>query len=157
MPNPKTGTVTPDPAKAVGEFKGGKVEYRTDRHANVHVPIGKVSFDADALMASTVPGHHRQAGRVKPSGAKGLYVRKVTLSAGRARCEGEARRLSTPAEFSGLANRAAGGWCRSARAMEHNPLRCLVTVSPLAYTSDRLREGSAMVRGVLTSSRSAQQ
>ena len=50
MPNPKTGTVTPDVAKAVGEFKAGKVEYRTDRYGNVHVPLGKVSFGRDALV-----------------------------------------------------------------------------------------------------------
>ena len=50
MPNPKTGTVTPDVAKAVGEFKAGKVEYRTDRYGNVHVPLGKVSFGREALI-----------------------------------------------------------------------------------------------------------
>lgn len=79
MPNPKTGTVTPDAAKAVGEFKGGKVEYRTDRHANVHVPIGKVSFDPAALAAN-YNAVIDELVRVKPSGSKGRYIRKVTLS-----------------------------------------------------------------------------
>ena len=79
MPNPKTGTVTPDAAKAVGEFKGGKVEYRTDRNANVHVPIGKASFDAAALEAN-YSAVMDEIVKAKPSGAKGAYVRKVTLS-----------------------------------------------------------------------------
>ncbi|MFV0317287.1 MAG: 50S ribosomal protein L1 [Microthrixaceae bacterium] len=79
MPNPKTGTVTPDAAKAVGEFKGGKVEYRTDRHANVHVPIGKVSFEFDSLKAN-YSAVVDELVRVKPSGAKGRYIRKVTVS-----------------------------------------------------------------------------
>lgn len=79
MPNPKTGTVTPDAAKAVGEFKGGKVEYRTDRNANVHVPIGKASFDADGLEAN-YNAVMDEIVKAKPSGSKGSYVRKVTLS-----------------------------------------------------------------------------
>ena len=79
MPNPKTGTVTPDAAKAVGEFKGGKVEYRTDRNANVHVPIGKASFDAAALQAN-YNAVMDEIVKAKPSGAKGAYIRKVTLS-----------------------------------------------------------------------------
>ena len=79
MPNPKTGTVTPDVAKAVTEFKGGKVEYRTDRFANVHVPVGKVSFDpADLLL--NVRALMEELNRVKPSAAKGRYVRKIVIS-----------------------------------------------------------------------------
>ena len=79
MPNPKTGTVTPDVATAVGEFKGGKVEYRTDRHGNVAVPIGKASFEPDALEANlaAVMG---EIMRAKPSASKGKYLKKVSLS-----------------------------------------------------------------------------
>ena len=79
MPNPKTGTVTPDVAKAVGEFKGGKVEYRTDRYGNVAVPVGKVSFEPDALDANlaAVMG---EIVRAKPSASKGKYLKKVSLS-----------------------------------------------------------------------------
>ena len=79
MPNPKTGTVTPDAAKAVGEFKGGKVEYRTDRNANVHVPIGKASFDPAGLEAN-YNAVMDEIVKAKPSSAKGAYIRKVTLS-----------------------------------------------------------------------------
>ena len=67
MPNPKTGTVTPDVGKAVEEFKGGKVEYRTDRYGNVHVPIGKVSFDIDALQRQLhAPSSTRSSGPSRP-------------------------------------------------------------------------------------------
>ncbi len=79
MPNPKTGTVTPDPAKAVEEFKGGKVEYRTDRHGNVHVGIGKASFASDALVAN-FNAIMDELIKVKPSSSKGRYIRKVTLA-----------------------------------------------------------------------------
>lgn len=79
MPNPKTGTVTTDVAKAVEEFKGGKVEYRTDRRGNVHVPIGKVSFDADALMAN-LNAVTDELNRAKPASSKGRYFRKITIA-----------------------------------------------------------------------------
>ena len=79
MPNPKTGTVTTDPAKAVEEFKGGKVEYRTDRYGNVHVPIGKASFDAGKL-AENFWAVIDELQRAKPASAKGRYFRKVGLS-----------------------------------------------------------------------------
>src|SRR5262245_7501866 len=69
-PNPKTGTVTTDVGKAVGEFKGGKVEYRTDRYGNVHVPIGKASFEPDALVAN-FRAVVDELQRAKPASAKG--------------------------------------------------------------------------------------
>ncbi len=79
MPNPRVGTVTMDVAKAVGESKAGKVEYRTDRTANVHLTIGKTSFDESALLAnySTLL---EEIIRAKPSGAKGRYIKSITLT-----------------------------------------------------------------------------
>ena len=79
MPNPKSGTVTPDVAKAVTEFKAGKVEYRNDRYGNVHLPVGKVSFQADQLVDNfgSVAG---EILRARPASAKGRFMRKVSLS-----------------------------------------------------------------------------
>lgn len=79
MPNPKTGTVTPDVAKAVADFKGGKVEYRTDRYGNVHVPIGKVDFDIPALL-SNLDTVMDELNRMKPASSRGRYVRRITVS-----------------------------------------------------------------------------
>jgi large subunit ribosomal protein L1 len=79
MPNPKTGTVTTDVAKAVSEFKGGRVEYRTDKAGNIHVPVGKVSFDRKALMEN-IRAVLDEIQRAKPASAKGKYVRGVTIS-----------------------------------------------------------------------------
>ncbi len=79
MPNPRVGTVTMDVGRAVGESKAGNVEYRTDRTANVHLTIGKTSFDEGALMdnLSTIMD---EITRAKPSGAKGRYIKSVTLA-----------------------------------------------------------------------------
>ena len=79
MPNPKTGTVTTDVGKAVEEFKGGKVEYRTDRYGNVHVPIGKVSFEIDALRPNFTAVLD-EIQRAKPASSKGRYIKKISLS-----------------------------------------------------------------------------
>src|SRR6201988_5203811 len=78
MPNPKTGTVTPDVAKAVQEVKAGKVEFRVDKTGVIHCPVGKVSFAADKLLenANTLLNAVVKA---KPSAAKGKYVRSVTI------------------------------------------------------------------------------
>ena len=79
MPNPKTGTVTMDVAKAVGEFKGGRVEYRTDKIGNVQLRVGKVSFSKEDL-ARNVHAVIDEVVRVKPASAKGRYLLSITVS-----------------------------------------------------------------------------
>ncbi|MET8162573.1 50S ribosomal protein L1 [Sphaerisporangium sp. NPDC005289] len=79
MPNPKTGTVTPAVAKAVTEIKGGKIEFRVDRHANLHFIIGKVSFPERQLLENYAAALDEIV-RLKPSAAKGRYLKKVTFS-----------------------------------------------------------------------------
>ncbi|HPU12620.1 MAG TPA: 50S ribosomal protein L1 [Aeromicrobium sp.] len=79
MPNPKTGTVTPDVTKAVNDIKGGKIEFRVDRHANVHFVIGKASFSAEQL-AQNYGAAMEEILRLKPSSSKGRYVKKATIS-----------------------------------------------------------------------------
>ena len=79
MPNPKTGTVTPDVAKAVSDIKGGKIEFRVDRHANLHFIIGKASF-TEAALAENYGAALEEVLRLKPASSKGRYIKKVTLS-----------------------------------------------------------------------------
>ena len=79
MPNPKSGTVTEDVAKAVEDFKGGKVEFRTDRHGNVHLPIGKASFPLDDLV-SNLHVVVEELERLKPASTKGRYIKTVSVS-----------------------------------------------------------------------------
>jgi large subunit ribosomal protein L1 len=79
MPNPKVGTVTNDVAKAVSESKAGKVEYRTDRHAIVHLPIGKADFEESALLENYA-ALIDEINRAKPASAKGRYLHTVTLT-----------------------------------------------------------------------------
>ncbi|MCZ6663273.1 MAG: 50S ribosomal protein L1 [Actinobacteria bacterium] len=79
MPNPKAGTVTQDVGKAVAEFKAGRIEYRNDRYGNVHVPVGKVSFEVDQLAANlaTVSA---EVLRAKPAASKGRYLKRMSVS-----------------------------------------------------------------------------
>jgi large subunit ribosomal protein L1 len=79
MPNPKTGTVTFDVGKAVQDAKAGKLEYRTDRGANVHVPIGKKSFDEKRLLENYA-ALVEEIVRAKPAAAKGRYIRTITVT-----------------------------------------------------------------------------
>lgn len=79
MPNPKVGTVTLDVTRAINEIKAGKIEYRTDKAGNIHAPIGKVSFDSEKLVSN----FHTLIDtlvKVKPSAAKGQYLRAITIS-----------------------------------------------------------------------------
>ncbi len=79
MPNPKTGTVTMDVAKAVSEIKGGKIEFRVDRHANLHFIIGKTSF-TDVQLVENYAAALDEVLRLKPAASKGRYITKATLS-----------------------------------------------------------------------------
>jgi large subunit ribosomal protein L1 len=79
MPNPKTGTVTPDVTKAVSDIKGGKIEFRVDRQSNLHFIIGKASF-SEAQLAENYAAALDEVLRLKPASSKGRYLRKVTLS-----------------------------------------------------------------------------
>ncbi len=79
MPNPKTGTVTPDVTKAVNDIKGGKVNFRVDKQANLHLVIGKASFDEKQLVENYGAALDEIA-RAKPATSKGTYVKKVAVS-----------------------------------------------------------------------------
>jgi large subunit ribosomal protein L1 len=79
MPNPKTGTVTAEVAKAVSDIKGGKIEFRVDRHSNLHFIIGKASF-SESQLTENYAAALDEVLRLKPSSAKGRYLRKVTVS-----------------------------------------------------------------------------
>jgi large subunit ribosomal protein L1 len=79
MPNPKTGTVTMDVAKAVEDIKGGKIEFRVDRHANLHLIIGKTSFE-DTQLAENYAAALDEVLRLKPSSAKGRYIKRIVFS-----------------------------------------------------------------------------
>lgn len=79
MPNPKTGTVTMDVAKAVTDIKGGKIEFRNDKHANLNFPIGRVSF-TEAQLVENYGAALDEITRLKPSASKGRYIKKATIS-----------------------------------------------------------------------------
>ena len=79
MPNPKTGTVTMDVSKAVSDIKGGKIEFRLDKHANLQFPIGKASFSVEQLNENFMSVLD-EVNRLKPSAAKGRYIKKTTIS-----------------------------------------------------------------------------
>jgi large subunit ribosomal protein L1 len=79
MPNPKTGTVTTDVAKAVSDIKGGKIEFRVDRHANLHFVLGKASF-SDTQLVENYAAALDEVLRLKPSAAKGRYLKKATFT-----------------------------------------------------------------------------
>lgn len=79
MPNPKTGTVTDDTAKAVNELKAGRIEYKVDKSSNLHVPVGKVSFDTEKLQENAGAVINTLV-KVKPAGVKGTFIKSIVLS-----------------------------------------------------------------------------
>jgi large subunit ribosomal protein L1 len=79
MPNPRTGTVTDDIGRVIREVKGGRIDFRVDKTAVIHMPIGRVSFDADKLMQNLAAAVDAVV-RAKPSAAKGVYIRSITLA-----------------------------------------------------------------------------
>ncbi len=79
MPNPKTGTVTPDAAKAVNEIKAGKITYRIDKFANLHLIVGKSSFTNEQLVEN-LTAIYNEIQRIKPSTAKGTYIKNMTVT-----------------------------------------------------------------------------
>jgi large subunit ribosomal protein L1 len=79
MPNPKTGTVTPDVTRAVAEIKGGKVAFRVDKHSNLHLILGKASFSPEQLVENYAAVLD-EVTRAKPASSKGKYLKKITLS-----------------------------------------------------------------------------
>jgi large subunit ribosomal protein L1 len=79
MPNPKTGTVTPDVGKAVADIKGGKIEFKLDKHANMHFVIGKASFSESQLLENFTAAFE-EIQRLKPSSSKGRYIQKAAVS-----------------------------------------------------------------------------
>jgi large subunit ribosomal protein L1 len=79
MPNPKTGTVTPNVAQAVTDIKGGRIEFRVDKHANVHFIVGKASFSPEQL-GDNITAALDEVSRLKPSSSKGRYIQKATVS-----------------------------------------------------------------------------
>jgi large subunit ribosomal protein L1 len=79
MPNPKTGTVTPNVAQAVNDIKGGKIEFRVDKHSNVHFVVGKASFTPEQLDEN-IGAALEEINRLKPSASKGRYITKGAVS-----------------------------------------------------------------------------
>ena len=131
MPNPKTGTVTTEVGKAVGEFKGGKVEYRTDRYGNVHVPIGKVSFTPEALT-DNLRAVLDELQRAKPASSKGRYLKRITR-----RHDHGPERQGRPRTVCGdddVARRRVA--CRPTTSSLAEDIRC-------AFGAGRLRGGSS--------------